>query len=218
MKRQTKATVLILMASTILSLTSCSQQQPSSDNSAEIESLKTQLESLKTENNDLKAQLEAIPETTVEETTTGQQGISVNVGDTITTDTMEFTIQKVELTYDVLPDDTSGFYSHYAADAGNVYLHIDADIKNLAKQNLSCDAIASLTADYNNGYTYSSFAVPEDSSTGFTYANITSIKPLETLGVHFLFKCPQEVEESSNPLFVTIEPANSSNSYIITVR
>ena len=156
MKQKTKATVLVLMASTLLSLTSCSQQQPSPTNSGEIESLKTQLESLKTENDDLKAQLKTLTETTTEETTTTQQGIAINVGDTITTDTIELTIQKVELTYDVLPDDTSGFYTHYAADVGNVYLHIDADIKNLAKQNLSCDAIASVTADYNNCLLYTS--------------------------------------------------------------
>lgn len=218
MDKKTKVIVLVLMVSIILSLTSCSQQQTPSTNSTEIESLKEQLESLKTENKNLKAQLEAIPETTLEETTTSQQGIVINVGDTITTDTMEFTINKAELTYDVLPDNASSFYTHYEADAGNVYLHIDADVKNLAKQNLSCDSIASVVADYNNGYTYSGFTVPEDSTTGFTYANITNIKPLETLGVHFLFKCPQEVEESSNPLFVTIKPANSSNSYTLTIR
>ena len=131
---------------------------------------------------------------------------------------MEITINKVELTYDVLPDDVSGFYTHYEADQGNVYLHIDTDVKNLGKQNLACDEILKAVADYNSGYTYSGFAVPEDSGTGFTYANITSIKPLETLGLHYLFKCPQEVEESSNPLFVTIEPNSSKDSYILIIR
>ena len=88
----------------------------------------------------------------------------------------------------------------------------------MGKQNLACDEILKATADYNNGYTYSGFPVAEDSNTGFTYANITSINPLETLGVHYLFKCPQEVEESSNPLFIIIEPSLSKDSYILTVR
>jgi len=131
---------------------------------------------------------------------------------------MEITIKNIELSYDVLPDDTSGFYTHYEADAGNVYVHLDTDIKNLAKQNLACDDILKATANYNDGYAYSLFALAEDTSTGFTYASITSIKPLETLGVHFLAKCPQEVEESDNSLFVTLEPSGSKDSYTITIR
>lgn len=218
MKQKKVVTASILISSVILSLTSCAEQPQSVSNTAEVESLMTQIESLEAENDELKAQLEAISDTAPEETTQAQKGLAINEGDTITTDTMEITINKVELTYDVLPDDTSGFYTHYEADAGNVYLHIDADVKNIAKQNLPCDSIAKLTADYNNGYTYSGNAVPEDSTTGFTYANITTIKPLATLGVHFIFKCPQEVAENTNPLFVTIEPANSSDSYILTIR
>ncbi len=222
MKRKTKAIVSILLTTAMLFITGCAQQ-PASNDSAEVETLKKQIEALESENKELKEQLGSMPESTPSEAVPSeseneQQGTPLNVGDTITTDYAEITINKVELTYDVLPDDTSGFYTHYAAEAGSVYLHIDADIKNLGKQNLPCDDLALVTADYNGGYTYSGFAVPEDSTTGFTYANITSIKPLETMGVHFLFNCPQEVAESSNPLFITFEPSNSTDSYIITVR
>ena len=75
-----------------------------------------------------------------------------------------------------------------------------------------------VTADYNGGYTYAGQAVPEDGNAGFTYANITTIKPLQTLGVHFLFQCPQEVEESQNPLSITLEPSGTKDSYILTIR
>ncbi|MFT4004545.1 MAG: hypothetical protein QM683_02410 [Lacrimispora sp.] len=142
----------------------------------------------------------------------------IAVGGVITTDTMEITINKAELSYDVLPDDTSGLYTHYAADAGSVYLNLDVNVKNLGKQNLPCDEIMKATADYNGGYTYAGQAIPEDGSTGFTYANITSISPLGTLGVHFLFQCPQEVEESQNPLFITLEPSGTKDSYVLTIR
>lgn len=131
---------------------------------------------------------------------------------------MEIIINNVELVYDVVPDNISGLYTHYEADQGNVYLHIYMDEKKWGKQNMACDKILKATSDYNSGYTYSGFPVPGDSNTGFTYANITSIKPLETLGVHYLFQCPQEVEESSNPLFVIIEPSSSQDSYILTLR
>lgn len=215
-----KLFLLTLTAALILS--GCSST-PSADDSSELESLRTQLKILQEENESLKEQLNTppettSPETTPEETTTSQQGLTISVGETIVTDYAEITINKIELTYDVLPDNTSGFYSHYEADSGNVYIHLDVDVKNLGKQNLGCDDILSATADYNDGYTYSSFAVAEDSNTGFTYANITSINPLETLGMHYLFKCPQEVEESTNPLFITITPNSSQDSYILTIR
>lgn len=211
-----KSFLLPILAAALF-LSGCSSTSPA-DNSAELADLQAQVKALQAENTALKEQLNTTAKPVPEETALPQQGTAISVGDSIITDNVEIIINKVELSYDVLPDDTSGFYTHYAADSGNVYIHIDADIKNLGKQNLGCDKILSATADYNNGYTYSGFAVPENNNTGFTYANITSIKPLETLGVHYLFKCPQEVEESNNPLFITIEPMSSNDSYVLTIR
>ena len=141
---------------------------------------------------------------------------TVSVGDKIVTDSMEIKINSVELTYDVLPDNTSGFYTHYAADAGKVYIAVDASVTNKAKQNLDCDEIGKIVADYNNGYTYRGFIVVKDSSTGFTYANITSIDPLETKGVKWLIECPEEVEMSSNPLF--LEFTINGGKYKLVIR
>lgn len=128
------------------------------------------------ENTKLKEQLQSSSEPTPEETVASQQGTIISVDDTITTEYAEITINKVELTYDALPDNASGLYTHYEAYSGNVYIYLDVDAKNLEKQNLRYDDILFATADYNDGYTYSSFAFPEESNTGFTYANITSIK------------------------------------------
>lgn len=198
-------------------LTGCT----SSDNKAmdDVNSLKDtidkqeqKIKELESENAELKTQLDNIGEftdaSTEDDVDKGDKPINednidtIEVGDVITTDKMEITIKKIELTYDVLPDDTSGVYTHYPAESGNVYIHIDTDVKNLQKQDLPCEDIMSVKADYNNGFAYDSMTVPEDSSTGFTYANITSIKPLETLGVRFLIECPQEVDETDNPLIL----------------
>jgi hypothetical protein len=46
----------------------------------------------------------------------------IKVGDKIITKNKEIKINNIELTYDVLPDDVSGTYNHYAADAGKVYI------------------------------------------------------------------------------------------------
>jgi hypothetical protein len=44
-------------------------------------------------------------------------------------------------------------------------------------------------------------------------ANITSIDPLQTLGVRFLIDCPQEVEESDRPLLLTFLVGNEEYNY-----
>jgi hypothetical protein len=137
----------------------------------------------------------------------------VKAGDKITTKNMEIKVKKIEFSYDVLPDKTSGMYTHYAADSGKVYIHIDTDVKNLQKQTLRCDEIMNVKADYNSGFTYDSFAVPEDSSTGFTYANITSIEPLASQGVRFLIECPQEVEETKKPLVLNFNVNGTKFEY-----
>lgn len=139
----------------------------------------------------------------------------IKSGEKIVTDNMEMAINSVELTYDVLPDDTSGFYTHYAADEGKVYISMDADVTNKGKQSLDCDEIGKVTANYNDGYVYRGFAVVKDSTTGFTYANITSIDPLETKGIKWLIECPQEVETSANSLYLEISIDGEKFKYTI---
>lgn len=177
------------------------------------------IKELESENDELRLQM-GIEEDS--ETVTTKDDVSkkgnieiIKVGDVITTDRMEITIKTIEFSYDVLPDDTSGFHTHYPVDSGNVYIHVDTDVKNLQKQNLECNDIMAIKADYNNGFTYDSRPVPEDESSGFTYANITSIKPLGTLGVRFLIECPQEVEETDNPLTLLFNVDKQNFEYVV---
>lgn len=138
------------------------------------------------------------------------------LNETISTEYLEYTFTNIELSYEVLPSDTSGFYTKYTPDAGNVYIDVAISVKNTAKSNISCDDVISMKADYNDGYTYKGFTAVEDGSTGFTYSSITSIKPLETRELRYLIKCPVEVEETDNPLFLTTKLGDTD--YIYTIR
>lgn len=174
----------------------------------ETTEVNTEVEKLKEENEKLKARISELEEASSEvETAQAKEAVEIVQGNTITSKDMEIIINKIEFSYNVLPDDTSGMYTyaHYEAEEGNVYIHVDADVKNLAKQDLNCDEILEVMADYNNGYTYKSFATADDSTTGFKYSNIASIKPLETGGIHFLVDCPKEVAETELPLFLKFE-------------
>jgi hypothetical protein len=213
---------LYLLLGVILctSLWGCSQRSGQTSNVTDP-NLERKVAELEEENENLKMQIEELmnADKKVEDTQINKEIdtaiTEIKEGDTITTERMEVKIKKVELTYDVLPDDTSGFYTHYPADSGNVYIHIDTDIKNLQKQNLDCDNLMVVEADYNDGFTYHSSTIPEDSSTGFTYANITTITPLKTLGVRFLIEGPQEIEETENALFLTFTIDKQEYRYTI---
>ncbi|WMJ90334.1 hypothetical protein [Anaerocolumna sp. MB42-C2] len=216
-----------------LGLVGCStSKNDSSDvavNSDEVKKMEQKITDLEKENEDLKAQIKELKDTetavkdnqteaTTSESTETESNTSIKEikeGDTISTDRMKIKIKKIELTYDVLPDDTSGFYTHYAADSGQVYIHVDTDVKNKQKQDLACDDIMTIQADYNDGFTYDSFTVPEDSSTGFTYSNITTIQPLQTMGIRFLIDCPKEVEEENNPLSLIFTVDDKKYKYIL---
>lgn len=139
----------------------------------------------------------------------------IQAGAVLTTETKQIVINGVELTYDVLPDDTSGFYTHYSAKQGKVYISVDLDVTNTAKQGLPCDEVLKITANYNGGYSYSGFLIVDDANLGFTYANITTIDPLETQGMKYLIECPEEVEETQNPLFLTIQMEGQEFRYTV---
>lgn len=161
---------------------------------------------------------EAKQETTSTPANIKPEELLISVGDTIKSEDMEVTINKIEFSYDILPDNTSSFYTHYEADEGSVYIHIDADVKNLSKRNLYCDEILSVRANYNDGYIYNSQTIVEDNSTGFTYAIISSIDPLKTQGIHFIISCPEEVEGSDKPLFLTIRLHGTNDIYKYLIR
>lgn len=128
----------------------------------------------------------------------------IKVGDVVKIeDKFEINLKSIKFSEKVLPDDTSGFYTYFEAEEGQIYIEIDTDIKNLQKTDVMVDEIGSLEVDYNNGYKYNAFLKPESSKTGFSYANITAISPLKTLGVRWLVDVPLEVKDSKEPIVLT---------------
>lgn len=192
-----KIVLMVLICSFCLLLCACSANQPTNtDNTTEQQEVESTEETTKSNKKEIE---------------------KISIGETITTDSFEFTLNKVELTYDAKPDNPPTYYSHYPADNGQVYIYVNASVKNLKKQGILCDEIYSVTANYNDGYEYNGFNIVTDTSGNFTYANITSLDPLQTLGVHYLIDCPEEVETSDNSLVLTIE-LNGGEKFAYAVR
>lgn len=156
----------------------------------------------------------ATSEATISPEPTPQENV-VTIGNTIYSNSCEVTIDDVQLSYDVLPREKGSFYTHYPADSGEVYIDVAVTVKNVQKQQIRCDGVMKVTAQYNDGYNYSSFPVVEDTTLGFTYANISAIDPLQSQGMRYLIECPQEVEETDNPLAITINLDGENYKYII---
>lgn len=154
----------------------------------------------------------------VSETVKKEKGIpEIKLGQTISTEDYDFTLNKVELSYRVEPDYKPSYYHYYDAPENEIYVYVNASIKNKKKMSVDCDTIYTATVDYNDGYTYDGFHIADDYDGDFTYANITDIDPLQTLGVHSLISCPEEVETSDAPLFVTIK-IRGGEEYKYTIR
>ena len=142
----------------------------------------------------------------------------IDLGNSVEGNGFNFKLKSVSLTYKVIPDNPPDFYNYYEAKAGKIYIKIDAEIKNTSKVSLECDEIYTVTADYNDGYTYSGFAVADDHDGDFTYANITRIDPLETLGVHYLIECPEEVKNNSSAKLSLDIVLDGGNKYKYKIR
>lgn len=139
----------------------------------------------------------------------GYQDVTRNtlaIGDTITTDEYEFTLNNVELTYELLPPNTSGLYYSYTAPKGKVYLHIDASVKNLMKRDLRIDELFSPGVTYSEGYMYTGFVVVNDGDNHFNWvSSYVAATPLETCHAHGLVECPVEVDQNDDYLCATVK-------------
>lgn len=108
-----------------------------------------------------------------------------------------------EYTDDLLPSNTSGWYTHYEVDdpTSNTYLVAKFDVTNYQSSAKDCDTFVSVKATYMDKYTYTGFVVMEDTD-GEGFSSYGSIDPLATRHLFFLIEVPKSV--SSNPAALTI--------------
>lgn len=152
-------------------------------------------------------------ETAGEEETDAQ---TIAIGDMITTSDYEFTLTNVELTYEVLPPNTSGVYSSYSAESGKVYVHVEADVKNTMQRDIRIDELFQTSVLYDGKYPYSGFTVVNSGDNSFNWAsNYVAATPLETCKAHGIVECPAEVDTSGKSVVVTLELGDTEYQYTL---
>ncbi len=141
----------------------------------------------------------------------------IAVGELISTDKCEFSVDYVNITSDVLPPSPGSWYSHYEADSGKVYVDFCVAYKNLDSRDIEADETVSGNLIYADKYEYTGFSMVEkDSRSDFTYSNITSIAPLTTEYVHYLFEVPEEVADSGSG--IVLKMTIGDKDYKVVVR
>ena len=132
-------------------------------------------------------------------------------------DACDFYVDYTDITDDVMPPQPGSWYSHYEAENGKVYVDLCVAYKNLATKDRDADEIIKATMIYGGKYQYNGFSIIEEDNRGdFTYSNITSIAPLSTEYLHYLFEVPAEVETSDGAVSILLNI--EGNSYLVTVR
>lgn len=148
------------------------------------------------------------------ETTLGKTSGEVALGETVVTKNSEFNIDYVNITGDVVPPQPGSWYSHYEAEAGKLYVDICFAYKNTGDSSIVADSAISAKLKYAGKYDYTGFSmIEEESRSDFTYSNITSIAPLCTEYVHFLFPVPEEVGTSSESVEITFTVDGNTYTY-----
>ena len=147
----------------------------------------------------------------------GKTSGSVALKEVVVTKNSEFYIDYSDITNDVVPPQPGSWYSHYEADDGKVYVDICFAYKNTSGKNVGADDVISAKLKYAGKYEYKGFSmIEEDNRSDFTYSNITSIAPLTTEYVHYLFEVPEEVKTSKNAVEITF--TIDGNTYTYKVR
>ena len=134
---------------------------------------------------------------------------NIRIGETITTKDYTFTLNNVELTYELKPVNTCDWYTSYPAESGKIYIHVDGTYYNTSKRDVCIRDLFVPKANYNDGYRYEGFAVIDDGDTGFDYVgSYIACTPLESCHYHGLIECPEAIESSNAPLYVTFTLAD----------
>lgn len=106
----------------------------------------------------------------------------------------EYELVTVYKTNDVAPPKPASVYTHYEAAAGNTYLVVVTDVKNLQNTSVSAGDLLSTSLDIGGNSHSGICIVEEDEGSSFGYSNTTTVAALETARLYYLFEVPENAD------------------------
>ena len=141
---------------------------------------------------------------------------TIGIGQTVETKDYIFTLRNVELTYEVLPPNTSSVYTSYTAESGKVFVHVEADVKNVMQRDLRIDELFKSSVLYDGKYPYAGFQIVNDGDNRFDWVgSYVAATPLETCKAHSIIECPAEVDESGKSVVVKLTIGDQVYEYVL---
>jgi hypothetical protein len=127
-----------------------------------------------------------------------------------------FKVVDIYFSEKILPPNTSGYYRYYDSKSPNsTLLDVVIEIENLGSKIRSAESFVSVTALYDNNYTYSSSPVLVGPDGDFVLG-FFGIEPLLTGEVHHIITVPNQVSNTSKPLAIIFKVEN--NEYHLQYR
>ncbi|MBQ4054897.1 MAG: hypothetical protein IJD17_04220 [Clostridia bacterium] len=135
---------------------------------------------------------------------TASNATPISVGQTVeAADFATMVFNGIEYTDDLMPSNTSGYYTHYPVDdPANTYLVVRFDITNYQTSDRECDTFLGVKAVYMDKYTYVGNVVVEDED-GAGFSGYEDIAPLTTRHFCYLIKVPKTVTENTVALTIS---------------
>lgn len=145
---------------------------------------------------------------------THSNAIEIKTGDGIKEeDFAELTFNGIVYTDDLLPSNTSGYYSHYQVDdPSNTYLVVKFDITNLQTTAKECGDFVGVKAKYLDKYEYAGNVVVEDGDGKGFGSHYESLNPLAKRKLFYKIEVPDSVV--TNEVELTISFGGKEYKYI----
>ena len=121
---------------------------------------------------------------------------ALSVGDTVTVEDFELTINDISFTDTLYPPRPNGYYHYFEAPNGKTLLVVSCSAKNLKGSDLKYTSIAGVNCVYDGKYNYSSYIVmEEDGGEDLSqYVSAYGIAPLDSNNFYYVIEVPQEVQ------------------------
>lgn len=172
------------------------------------------------EEEETEAEVEETETEATEEPTTATESIaSIEIGDTVSNDTVEYTLTNVEFVDELIPPNPPAYYTYFPGHDGETIMVVEVDVKNISTTTIGSDFYLDCFTLYDGTYEYPATDggfVWIDNEGDFEYYNF-SLTALSTEHTYFFYYLPDEVVESDAPLEVYIT-LYGGGEYLYTIR
>lgn len=138
-------------------------------------------------------------------------------GESFKGDGVKVTFNKAELTYKLLPENQSGYYTYYSAQKSEIFYAMKFTVKNTSEREVLLeDIIDSMTVTYDDKYTYDSFSIyyiDEDGSIDYAYS-WDNIEPLRSVTLYVEIDLPEKVKKTKKKIVTDITIAGKEKRYV----